>query len=122
MQQPVLVTQRRWQNQPLVRERDTGSVRWLWRLVATMAVIAIPMAIYLHLHGQSIRLAYEASALRAEQDSLIEQERRLRIERARLESLERVEHWADVEGLVVPGAHQVVVIESVPPSGPDADR
>ena len=103
--------QRQWQNRAVMREIDDRRVRRLWRLVLSMVVAAAPMAVYVLQQNESLKLSYEINALRAEREQLLTEERRLNVERTRLESLARVERWAlEEEGLVLPEGEIVVVV------------
>jgi len=103
--------QRRWRNRAVLREIDDRRVRRLWRFVLSMVVAAAPMAVYVLQQNESLKLSYEINALRAEREQLLTEERRLNVERTRLESLARVERWAlEEEGLVLPEGEIVVVV------------
>ena len=103
--------QRQWQNRAVMREIDDRRVRRLWRLVLSMVVAAAPMAVYVLQQNESLKLSYEINALRAEREQLLTEERRLSVEKTRLESLARVERWAlEEEGLVLPEGEIVVVV------------
>ena len=103
--------QRHWRNRAVLREIDDRRVRRLWRLVLSMVVAAAPMAVYVLQQNESLKLSYEINALRAEREQLLTEERRLNVEKTRLESLARVERWAlEERGLVLPDGEIVVVI------------
>jgi len=103
--------QRHWQNRAVLREIDDRRVRRLWRLVLSMVVAAAPMAVYVLQQNESLKLSYEINALRAEREQLLTEERRLNVEKTRLESLARVESWAlEERGLVLPDGEIVVVV------------
>jgi cell division protein FtsL len=114
----------RWRNVPLVRERDPRWSRWVWLLVLGAVAVAAPIAAYLVEKMQYVEVRYEIEAQRGRRERLQEVERRLRIERATLEALPRVEGRAlDELGLVHPTPRQVVVIRSsVPGRGNAAPR
>lgn len=117
MHSTLEATERRWRNRPVLREIDDRRVRRLGRLVLVMAVATAPMAVYLLQQNESLKLVYELNAVRAEQDRLIEEERRLSLERARLESLERIERWAERKhGLTRPAPGGVVVVRAPEPA------
>lgn len=104
-------TQRHWRNRAVLREIDDRRVRRLWRLVLSMVVAAAPMAVYVLQQNESLKLSYEINALRAEREQLLTEERRLNVEKTRLESLARVERWAlQEQGLVLPDGESVVVV------------
>jgi hypothetical protein len=108
----AVVATRRWRNQHLVREPDARHARLLWSLLAAMALATAPATVYVHYHNEFLKLSYELTALRAEKETLLELERRLRVRRAALESLDAIEDWAVREdGLVQPSPEQIVVID-----------
>lgn len=120
MHEYVAPTYRRWTNRDVAREVDRDRVRWLCVLFVVMILAAAPFAAYLLEQNECLRLSYEASALRQKREELMERERRLRMERAALESLSRIESWAAGQrGLVHPSPEQVVVVErpSTRPAG-----
>ena len=105
--------ERRWRNRPLVRERDHRRIFWLWSMLAAMALAALPSGAYLYHQNQCLEISYQVGAVAEERDRLLEEERRLRVERARLESLARIERWALRDrGLVRPEIDDVVVVEA----------
>jgi cell division protein FtsL len=104
--------ERRWRNHPLVRERDHRRIFWLWSMLAAMVIAALPAGAYLYHQNRCLEVSYEVSAVAEERERLLEEERRLRVERARLESLGGIERWALRErGLVRPDTDDVVVVE-----------
>jgi hypothetical protein len=117
---PPVHPQRRWRNQPVDREVDRRGARWLWGALLGVALAALPAVVYLVLQNECLRLSYELSAARSELDRLVEAERRLRVQRASLESLAEVEAWAlEENGMIAPAPGQVVVVRSTG-SGADA--
>jgi hypothetical protein len=117
MQDYVAPSHRRWANRAVAREVDRDRARWLWGVVVAMLLAAAPFAAYLLEQNECLRLSYKASALREQREQLVERERRLRMERAELESLERIEGWAARrKSLVRPAPQQVVVVRRQPPA------
>jgi len=104
---------RRWVNRAVTREVDHDRARWLWGVFVAMLLAAAPFAAYLLEQNECLRLSYQASAARERREELLEQERRLRMERASRESLEKIEAWAlQRRGLVHPSPSQVKVVAS----------
>ena len=102
---------RRWQNLDVERERDRGSTRWLWIIGLCLVVSAAPMTFYLAFQNECVTLNYQMDSLRSEEERLLEARRRLNVERAGLESLDRIERVATGEhGMHRPTAEQVVII------------
>jgi cell division protein FtsL len=111
MQDYAAPVHRRWVNRAVAREVDRDRARWLRGVFVAMLLAAAPFAAYLLEQNECLRLSYEASALRQERERLLEQERRLRMERAARESLAKIEAWAMRQrGLVHPSPEQVVVV------------
>jgi len=105
------VAERRWRNRPLERERDRERLRWLWGVFVAIVLMALPAGAYLVYQNASLKLQYELSGLKQTYEQLQEQERQLKVERAKLESLARVEGWARREcGLVPPPGEAVFVL------------
>lgn len=107
-----------WRNITVLREHDHRGTRWLFGVVAGIVVALSPFVFYLLRQIDYVHVRYQIEELRAQNDRLIEAERRLRMEQATLESLPRVEERAERElGLVRPTPERVVVIRSIPPGG-----
>ena len=107
----TLTAGRRWRNRPLVREHDAAHSRWLIRVVLALVLITAPAAAYLIWQNESLKLSYELNTLKTKQETLLEEERRLKVERARLAALPRVESWALRDrGLVRPEGEAVVTV------------
>jgi cell division protein FtsL len=116
VQQANPETERRWHNRAVLREIDDRHVRRLGRVVLSIVVALAPTAVYLLQHNESVKIAYEVNDLRAERDRLVTEERRLILEKARLESLARVERWATRQNrMIQPGEGAVVVVPSPEP-------
>ena len=107
---------RRWANRSVAREVDRDRARWLWGLFVSMLLGVAPFAVYLLEKNECLRLSYEVSALRQQNDELIEQQRRLRMLRSDLEALTEIETWAiRRHGLIRPAPEQLVVVRRAPP-------
>jgi hypothetical protein len=110
MQQAGAFSQRQWRNRPVLREIDSHRVRRLWRVALAIAMALTPWTVYLLQQNERLKIVYEVNALRSEMVRLQEEERRLNVERARLESLAPIERWAvRSHGLTRPGAELVFV-------------
>lgn len=109
-----------WSNRPLVRERDKGRVRRLWKLALGMVIAFGPVATFLVNQNECLQIRYQVGRLESQRDRLEEQERLLRLDAARLEALERIERWAAKRrDLVKPGADGTVVVELAPAAPTD---
>jgi cell division protein FtsL len=111
MHSPPLLDTRQWANRSVVLERDHHRVRWLWLVLLSMMVTTAPATVYLVQQNRCVELQYQANELRGEQERLREVERRLRAERAALQSPEAVARWAArQDDLVRPGHEQVFAL------------
>jgi len=113
--------ERRWKNRPLVRERDHRRSLWLWMMLAAMVAAVLPSGAYLFQQNRCLEVSYEVGAVGEEHDRLREEERRLRVERAELESLALIERWAvERRGLARPETDEVVVVDAPSAEAPEA--
>lgn len=107
-------------NSKVVREVDPRSNRDLWALVVVVACLVAGLALYAWPHLELRRAGVEAQVMDRERERLVEENRKLRLEKASLEELRRIESIAGRElGLERPLADKVVVVER-PPATPDA--
>lgn len=98
-------------NQHLVKERDQARVRDLRRVVWICAAILAPVLFYVWQQVEYIRYGYQVEQLRAERSRLTEWNRKLKLERATLLNLKRIEKVASGRlGLVPPSPDNTVKI------------
>jgi cell division protein FtsL len=103
-------------NSKVVREVDPRSSRDLFWLLALVALLVGGLVLYAWPHFELRQAGLETEQLQREKDRLIEENRKLRLEKASYESLARVETIATRDlGLVRPPADQLVVVEQGPP-------
>ena len=122
MQEYGTSERRGWTNGPVAREVDPERARWLWGLFASLLLAAAPFAAYLLEQNECVRLSYEASELREQHVLLLERERRLRMRRSTLQSLDAIEIWAvQRHGMVYPSPEKVIVVHRSPPRPVSAD-
>ena len=102
---------RRWRNHSIHREVDKRHARWVWTVALGLAVAVVPFVVYLLQTMSYVQASYAIENLRASEARLAEHERRLRIEKAALESLPAVEARAvrDLD-LEHPAPSRVVVV------------
>jgi len=99
-------------NSQVVREMDPRSSRDLWLLVALVAALAGSLGLYAWPTLMMRRTGTAAEQLSRERERLVEENRKLRLEKASLEDLRRVEAIATRElGLATPAPEQLVVVE-----------
>jgi hypothetical protein len=99
-------------NSRVVRQVDPRSRREIWLLILLVALLAAGLGLY----------AWPAGVdLDREKERLIEENRKLRLEKAALENLRRVESIARKDlGLAAPAPERSVVVEVEKPLPPDA--
>jgi cell division protein FtsL len=91
-----------------VSKRRHRMVIILW--FGLMVFLLAELLVYTWCRVQYVRTGYEINEATKERQSLMELERKLQVEGARLRSPERVMRIAEERGLVMPDANQVVVI------------
>jgi cell division protein FtsL len=106
-------------NSRVVRQVDPRSRREILLLVLLVAVLAAGLGLYAW-PALEIRRAGQAGALLdREKQRLVEENRKLRLEKAALENLRRVEKLAGRElGLAAPSPERSVVVEVEKPKAP----
>jgi len=103
---------RRWRNRPLIREQDSHRVRGSWLTLAGILVAIAPAGTFLLCSNECLEISYAVSAHQREYDQLVKEEQSLKVERATLSSLPRIEAWAVAEGLVKPQPDRRLVVRS----------
>jgi cell division protein FtsL len=107
-------------NSQVVREVDPRSFRDLFSLLVLVAVLVTGLVFYAWPHLQIRQTGMATERMNRERERLIEQNRKLRLEKAALENLCRVESIATRElQLQTPPPERVIVVERppVPPEG-----
>jgi len=119
---PVIMVPKAIDNSQVVREVDPRSSRDLWWLVAVVATLVLGLVLYAWPHLQVRQVDGERVRMSREREQLVEVNRKLRLEKASLENLKRVEQIALRDlGLRPPAAENVIVVERVAPL-PDGAR
>ena len=99
------------ENVYLVREPDRRRTR---ELLALLLSVVAPMAVLfaaIWTNLETFRLGYQIERLQKQKEALVEKQRQLEMERARVSALARVEGVARERlGLVTPGRDQVVFV------------
>jgi cell division protein FtsL len=113
---PVLHLPKAIDNSQIVREIDPRSSRDLWLLLLLVGTLAGGMVLYAWPHFELRQTALEREHLQREKERLVEQNRKLSLEKASLENLRRIETIAVRElGLVPPPPENLVVVEKPQP-------
>ena len=109
---PVLLLPKLIDNSKVVREVDPRASRELWALVLLVGCLVAGLGLYAWPHLERRRVGLETQQMDRERERLVEENRKLRLEQASLEELQRVEAIARRElGLAPPPPEQVVVVE-----------
>jgi cell division protein FtsL len=109
-------------NSQVVREMDPRASRELWGLLVLVAVLVGGLALYAWPHLALRQTGMAAQQLSRVRERMIEENRKLRLEKASLEDLKRVESIALRDlGLVAPPPERVIVVERPRPV-PDGAR
>ena len=107
-------------NSQVVRERDPRSGRELWLLLAVVAAHVAGLVLNAWPSLELRQTAQARARMEKDRERLIEENRKLRLERSTLENLRRVETIAARQlGLRPPPPEQVVVVERDRPPAPD---
>lgn len=105
-------------NSRVVRQVDPRARREVWWLILLVAVIAVAAGLYAWPALEIRRAGQAAVELDREKERLLEENRKLNLEKSALENLDRVETIATRElGLTAPASEHSIVVE-VPPSLP----
>ena len=113
---PVILVPKAIDNSQVVREVDPRSSRDLWWLVAVVATLVLGLVLYAWPHLQVRQVDGERVRMSREREQLVEVNRKLRLEKASLENLKRVEQIAVRDlGLRPPPAESLIVVERVAP-------
>jgi cell division protein FtsL len=106
-------------NSQVIREVDPRASRDLWWLILLGAVLVLGGVLYAWPHLQLREAGKEAQELSREKERLLEENRKLRLEKAVLENLRRVETIATRDlGLRTPAPENTVIVEIETPSVP----
>ena len=106
-------------NSRVVRQVDPQTRREIWWLILLVAVIAGAAGLYAWPALEIRRAGQAAIDLDRERELLLEENRKLNLERSALENLSRVETIATRDlGLEAPAPERSIVVEVPPPPAP----
>lgn len=106
-------------NSRLVKVADPKRAKEMKMFALSVAVLFFFVMVYAWQHLSSIEYGYKIEVQKIERDSLLEQNRALRLEEASLRDPGRIEQLASRMGLVAPQAGQVMHMEvSADPTTP----
>lgn len=113
---PVILVPKAIDNSKVVREVDPRSSRDLWWLVAVVATLVAGLVLYAWPHLQVREVDGARVRMSRERDMLVEENRKLHLEKASLQNLRRIEQIAIRDlGLRPPPAESLVVVERPAP-------
>jgi len=102
-----------WLNERLVLEPDRGRMRELLLAVALSGLMLLPLLFYVRQSSEWLRAGYRIEKLKNQRDHLNEVNQELRLEKASLENLVRVETVAAGQlGLAQPPGGTVVLVDT----------
>lgn len=112
----------RLDNSQVVRERDPRASRDLVWLLFLVALVVGGVVLYAWPHLEMRQTGIATEQMQRERERLVEEGRKLRLEKASLENLSRVRAIAERQlGLRSPAAESVYVVEA-PPTVPEGAR
>lgn len=99
-------------NRHLVRESDQVAARELLLVVLLSVVMLLPVLAYVWQNVEWIQIGYRTERLKGQRDRLIETQHCLRLEKASLESLSRIERVSTRQlGLSKPAEGALVLVD-----------
>ena len=108
-------------NSQVVREVDPRASRDLWGLAVLVLTLVGGLVLYAWPHLQIRETSRAQDRMSRQREQLLEENRKLRLEKATLESLRRVEAIAVRDlGLVAPPPESLLVVERPVPTAPGA--
>ena len=105
-------------NSGVVREVDPRSRREIVLMIVLVALLAAGLGLYAWPALEIRRAGQEGALLDRQKDGLLEENRKLRLEKSSLEDLARIDAIARKDGLDAPPPERTVVIEVERPLAP----
>ncbi len=96
----------------LVRQRDPGRLRGLWRLIAIVLPFAAAVFAYTWVHEQGLEAGYRIEELERHLEDVLQEERLLELEATRLTRPERLSAVAEQLGMAPPKLDQMIFLSS----------
>jgi cell division protein FtsL len=118
----VVVVGKTIDNSQVVRQVDPRSSRDLWSLLVLVTALVGALGLYAWPHLELRQIGIATELMNRERERLVEENRKLRLEKAMLENLRRVEAIAARDlGMAPPPPERLIVIEK-PEAVPEAAR
>ena len=112
----VVLVPKAVRNSQVVRELDPRVSRELWGLLLLAAVLVAGLGLYAWPHLALRQTGMQTEQMLRERERLIEEGRKLRLEKSSLENLKRVQSIAERQlGLSSPPPERVIVVEPAQP-------
>lgn len=119
--EPLVLVPKPIDNSRVVREVDPRARRDLRSVLGLVIALVVAMALYAWPGLELRRTGLDIVRLNREREMLVERNRKLKLEKASLEQLQRVEQLARRElQLVAPAPERVIVVLPARPLAPDA--
>lgn len=109
---PEIYFTKRIDNSRVVRVVDPKRRREMLYFGGMLSLLFLVVMVYLLQHLSAIQYGYRIEQAKAEQNSMVESNRELKLEEASLKDLERIDIEARKLGMIPPIAGQVQLIES----------
>lgn len=108
-------------NSRLVKVEDPRRSREMRQFGVALGCLFLLVMGYAFQHFKAIEYGYKIEALKAQRDTLVDENRALRLEEASLRDPERIDRLAREMGLQSPQAGQVIRLDSSTPQGSGAE-
>jgi cell division protein FtsL len=116
---PEILFSKHIDNSRLVKVSDPKRRREMRQFVCALMIVFAVVMFYALQHFSAIQYGYKIEALKSQRDSLVEQNRQLKLEEAYLRNPERIVAIAEKLGLQTPQVGQVMPLDTTPAeSGP----
>ncbi len=108
-------------NSRLVKVEDPRRAREMRQFGVALACLFLLVMAYAFQHFKAIEYGYKIEALKAQRDTLADENRGLRLDEASLRDPERIDRMARGMGLQSPQAGQVIRMDASAPQGSGAE-
>ncbi len=114
---PIFHTARSVRRQPAFSPLDKSRPFFLLGITSLLLLTIVGAILYIAIRVKAVNLGYRINQEIQLKDNLIEENKRLELDIARLKSPPRIEHEAQAElGLALPESHQIVYLKKTEPA------